>query len=334
LQAASDWLQRLDEPELPEEDLQAWLKWHGESDQNRQAFEEMQLLYRRLRDLPAEYRRELRQRIPISPTRRSQGWQGLWALAAALVLVIGGAGGTWWWQQGATGALVVYAAPHDQHRAVKLADGSTLVLAQDAIASVQYTRARRSLNIERGQAYFEVTHNPSRPFVVQAGAVRVTAVGTSFNVARADDQIAVTVTDGVVDVVRLPVVDDKSPVQSSSPAAAIEHQRVAMGQRIVFGIASSDSQQWKEAAAAWRNGQIQFVNAPLREVVQAINRYALNPVVIDDPRVADLTFSGTVFRDHVDEWAAALSKIFPVRTVALNDGTLALVSSTDRVGMK
>jgi ferric-dicitrate binding protein FerR (iron transport regulator) len=47
--------------------------------------------------------------------------------------------------------------------------------------------------------------------------------------------------------------------------------------------------------------------------------------LIDDPRVADLTYSGTVFRDRVDEWTTALPEIFPIRTVTLSDGSVALV---------
>ena len=91
--AAADWLQRLDDPALPEADLQAWLHWHGESEQNRKAFEEMQTLYRQLRDLPGGYRRELRQRFGHTEALPRRAWPKMLALAATVLLAVAGAGG-------------------------------------------------------------------------------------------------------------------------------------------------------------------------------------------------------------------------------------------------
>ena len=62
-EAAADWLQRLDHPDLSEEELQAWLKWHDESEQNRRAFEDMQGMYRKLGSLSAEQKREMWRRV-------------------------------------------------------------------------------------------------------------------------------------------------------------------------------------------------------------------------------------------------------------------------------
>ena len=88
--AAADWLQRLDDPALPEADLQAWLHWHGQSEQNRKAFEEIQTLYRQLRDLPGDYRRELRQRFGHTDALYRRPWLNVWALAATVLLTVSG----------------------------------------------------------------------------------------------------------------------------------------------------------------------------------------------------------------------------------------------------
>jgi transmembrane sensor len=326
--AASDWLQRLDDPALSEADLQAWLHWHGESEQNRKAFEEMQALYRQLRDLPGDYRRELRRRFGHTDALLRRPWPKLWALAAALLLAVAGTGAVWW-LQASDPSTVAYAAPPDRHRTIKLADGSVLVLAQDSLALVKFTRHMRSLTIERGEAYFEVHREPDRPFEVQAAAVRVTAVGTAFNVARAHDRVSVTVTEGTVDVVQL---SNPSAIENpSARPAPLQHRRLNMGERLVLGGAPARSSQTQNGAdPAWNNGRIQFVDAPLSLVVRAVSRYARGQVLIDDPRVADLTYSGTVFSDRVDEWTMALPVIFPVRTVALSDGGVALVSGPGR----
>ncbi len=76
----------------------------------------------------------------------------------------------------------------------------------------------------------------------------------------------------------------------------------------------------------WQDGRADFIDTPLSQVLPLINRYAAMKIVIDDPRVADLTYSGTVFRSHLDEWVASLPRLYPIRTVALENNTITLVS--------
>jgi transmembrane sensor len=332
-EAAADWLQRLDHPDLSEEELQAWLKWHDESEQNRRAFEDMQGMYRKLGSLSAEQKREMWRRVAPAPVVRRRRREWLRPLAAAAALLVG-IGGAWWWMDAGNRVELTYEAPADRHRTVQLADGSALVLAQDSAVSVKYSSSLRLLTVQRGQAYFEVRHNARRPFVVQAGTVRVTAVGTAFNVARSEeDKVTVTVTEGVVDVVR--VAEPELPRAAAAGVAPAEHLRVALGQRLVLGERPAGAARDGGAAEpGWHNGQVQFFNTPLRQVVKLISRDSPDRVVIDDPRVADLQYSGTIFRDHIDEWAAALPTIYPIRVVPMQDGGVALVSAVPWVGMR
>jgi len=63
-------------------------------------------------------------------------------------------------------------------RQVPLADGSRLTLDERSRVSVQYETATRRVRLEFGEVLFEVAKDPKRPFVVQAGNIRVRAVGT------------------------------------------------------------------------------------------------------------------------------------------------------------
>ncbi|MEH3160166.1 MAG: FecR domain-containing protein [Sphingomonas taxi] len=66
---------------------------------------------------------------------------------------------------------------------IRLDDGSTVTLGAQTVLTVGFTRERRQLALERGEALFEVAHDRSRPFVVQTPFGAVTAVGTAFDVA-------------------------------------------------------------------------------------------------------------------------------------------------------
>ena len=160
-------------------------------------------------------------------------------------------------------STVAYAAPRERHRTFKLADGSALVLAHDSFALVKFTRHVRSLTIERGEAYLEVRHEPDRPFEVQAAAVRVTAVGTAFNVARTSDQVTVTVTEGVVDVVQLA---SPSAAENSSTRASLEqHQRLKTGESLVLGDAAHEEVRESRPAVRADDDDVDLFVSRVRE---------------------------------------------------------------------
>ncbi len=361
-EAAADWLQRLDHAQLTEEEIQSWLEWFGASDENRAAFEEVQNLRRAFRELPAGYSsRELKRRLGVAEPsdadkrgtapERGEGWKltrirsrpalhveetarrrrrthvRMAVAAASLCTFAVGLGA--WWAMRTNEALYTAAANH--HRMVKLEDGSSLVLGADAVVAVAYSRTLRSLDVQRGQAYFEVRQNSRRPFVVEAGGVRVTALGTAFNVQRESDRVTVTVTDGRVAVDEAAERPPSAPHSADVPPKKPDKQKpiyLKMGQRATLPLAVPAQAAALNATSRleWQDGRADFIDTPLSQVLPLINRYAAMKIVIDDPRVADLTYSGTVFRSHLDEWVASLPRLYPIRTVALENNTITLVS--------
>lgn len=152
-------------------------------------------------------------------------------------------------------------------RSVPLRDGSTALLNTDSVIRVDYSKQVRAIDVDAGEAWFDVAHDTARPFVVSLGTLRVKAVGTAFAVRRlTDGSEMVTVTEGVV----LAWVEGKQD-------AAI---RIAAGGRGVaidgtlhqqfLGVGQSDSQ------LAWRTGMIVLDGQTLVDAVEDFNRY--NPV--------------------------------------------------------
>lgn len=336
LGTAAHWLQRLDDPHLKEEDIRAWLEWFSASDANRKAFEELQALRRRLREMPESYRDEVRRRVPadrpsLPSTRRKASRPIGLALAAsmcaaALTFVF--------WRPQTDIGTTVYTAPVSQHRTVTLDDGSVVVLAAEAIIDVTYSRELRVLDIQRGAAYFEVRPDPGRPFVVEASGIRVTAIGTAFNVQRAADKVTVTVTQGKVSIARpggsaIASTDVRAQAAPHRSAPIDQEVVVRSGQRAVLSLAvgaGAMAPGEKASQSEWKDDRAAFIDTPLSQVLHVVNRHASSQLVIDDPRVADLTYSGTILRDHIDEWVTSLPKVYPIRAVPMDDGTITLVS--------
>jgi transmembrane sensor len=181
-------------------------------------------------------------------------------------------------------------------RRVPLADGSTVAINTASEVDVAFRREQRTVRLRTGEAWFQVAHDVQRPFVVEAGAVRVRAVGTAFSVRRRPDGAEVLVTEGVVEV--------WTQGGGQSPA------RLKAGQGTF--IAENAGPRAPAAPAAvdrkleWRYGKIDLAGETLREAVADFNRYNDRKLVIADPRIADERFYGVFNTGGPDAFAAAV----------------------------
>jgi transmembrane sensor len=195
---------------------------------------------------------------------------------------------------------------------ITLADGSKVWLGPESKLRVSFSAARRNLELARGEAYFSVRKDKSRPFVVHSEGGDITAVGTAFNVRDVDRDVTVAVSEGIVTV---------APPEQAVVSAP-ETVRVASGQQITFNAEASPTSLAIKASAApgerarWRDGILVYRDEPLRSVIKDIARYRAEPLEIRDPRVGDLRFSGVIYTKALDEWLAALPESFPVRIVS------------------
>jgi ferric-dicitrate binding protein FerR (iron transport regulator) len=84
---------------------------------------------------------------------------------------------------------------------VKLPDGSQVILNRDSELSysASFGDENRTI-ILKGEAFFDVTPNPDKPFIIQANDAHIEVVGTSFNVLAYDSmhEVEVVVQSGVV----------------------------------------------------------------------------------------------------------------------------------------
>ncbi|WP_262422640.1 FecR family protein [Brevundimonas denitrificans] len=114
------------------------------------------------------------------------------AALTALALVVGG---TLWWS-----ARGVHETAVGERRDIRLADGSLVNLDTDSRIRVVFDQQGRRVELLEGQALFDVTPDPQRPFSVEAAGARVVAVGTVFEVRRRGERVDVTLVSGRVNV--------------------------------------------------------------------------------------------------------------------------------------
>ena len=117
-------------------------------------------------------------------------------IAASLAIaVIGGAAA---FNAMPTGEAQAITTARAQHKQTALADGSQVQVGAMTGVQVRLSEQRREIKLDRGEAFFQVARDESRPFVVRTPFGAVTAAGTAFNVDVGADQLCITVSDGAV----------------------------------------------------------------------------------------------------------------------------------------
>ena len=214
-----------------------------------------------------------------------------WALAASLALGIGVA----WLAQVYPPGSERFATEVGGREAVTLADGSRVTLNTHTRGRAVVNSTERRFWLDEGEAYFEIEHDPSRPFVVMAGRDKVTVLGTKFSVRHEDGRTEVTVVEGRV---RLDRADSgRGP---SDPVVMTRNEAAVAQSGSVLVIARSDQQVRDELS--WREGQLAFDQLTLGEVAAEFNRYNQVQLVVEG-EAAGLKLSGNFDAHNVEGFA-------------------------------
>ncbi|MBB4597793.1 FecR family protein [Xanthomonas arboricola] len=226
--------------------------------------------------------------------------RGRW-LAALAACVVAAATGMLALQQ----AVPDHGAPGSGHHLTRigevlrlpLADGSAVTLNSGSEVVVEFSPARRQVQLLRGEALFDVAKDRHRPFVVMAAGAEVRAVGTSFSVRRRqDDAVKVVVREGTVDVEadqRVPQRVTANMLAMVSPTRAVQVQPLP-ARRV-------------QQLLVWREGMIAFDGDTLAQAAAEFARYNDMRILIDDPAVARRTVVGLYSANDPEGFARSVA---------------------------
>ncbi|HEX2800797.1 MAG TPA: FecR domain-containing protein [Phenylobacterium sp.] len=308
---ASIWLARLQRPDVSESDGLEFDAWLSAAPANRAAYQSVLSFWHEfeacpdgiLAEIEAAARRPVRRPAPL---RRWMAGLGGLALAAGLAVAL--------LPPVLMQATVkTYVTGKGQHQRIALADGSTIDLNAESRLTVRLSRAERRVVLADGEAIFEVAHDESRPFVVEAANRLVRDIGTQFDVRSRRGELVVTVAEGKVQV---------SPL---SPAAGRVYL-LAAGERL--SVADTGVEQLKAVdpreTFSWRAGRLVYRDQPLADVVADLNRQFVEQIEISDPDLAKTPITGVVVLDDPHSVVARLSLMLPIRSVPSERGLLLL----------
>ena len=254
----------------------------------------------------------------------------------------------------------IYATAIGELRQEILADGSEIQINTDSQVQVDYSDSIRKIRLLRGEAHFDVTSSPDRPFEVYAGRSMVKAVGTAFSVYLSQDNVHVTVTEGRVDLAT--IIDDGLSVSESAKndghledseqyeqrfrqtlrkIGSLENGQKATISNNITDIenVSGESpagrliQEIKVLAAqeldrelSWREGYLVFAGEPLDQVVKEVSRYTPITIEIIDPDLSQLSIGGRFRVGETEAMIDVLQSSLGIQVTWLNEYHIQLSS--------
>lgn len=297
--SAADWVARLS-GEPAEAEWLAFDAWLQSAPGHRAAYDEALALWLALDRQAAPLAAAISDHAIDSPDRLAGRprtalyWGGATGLVAAAAVTFAAL------HPYRAAAPTIYATDHGQRRAITLADGTRVVLNSASKIFVRLERNRREITLAEGEATFEVTHDPSRPFQVHVGDQILRDIGTEFDVLRSKGEITVTVRQGLVEVRRA-----KGGQRSLALAAGsrLTHREGA-DSSTVMPVSADD-------AFSWRSGRLIYRDRPLSEIAADLNRYGENQIRVDGS-AAGLRFSGVLIIDDQSVMVRRLAALLPI----------------------
>jgi len=240
------------------------------------------------------------------------------AAAASLLVVFAGL-----WIVHTVGGATTFSTSVGGFQRVVLDDQSAIELNTDSEVRVAYSPRLRIVELVRGEASFDVTHDTARPFIVAAGDTAVRAVGTKFDVRRLDGAVEVTVDEGKV------AVGDPSVLEHKVDFLAMSIPQLSAGQSAVANAGGVHLKELpkREMARklAWQNQMLVFDGDTLSDVVAQFNRYNSRQLVIADPSLATLQIGGYFRPTNLDAFVNVLQSDFGIRVSS--DGSRLLLAA-------
>lgn len=262
--------------EQDDADWDAYLAWLEADPRHREAFDSIALVDAAITDNREQIKSVLAPDLTVPADPRPNRWRPrlLWgsAIAASLAILVVGP------ILRSNADPVVYENGGTTNRSLALANGTSVILAPSSRIVVTGKDAG-AIELARGEAYFDVRHDPGRTLTVSAGTYRISDIGTRFSVNLANGTFRVGVAEGVVSV--------------DAPGVA-KPVRLDAGHQLVGGngaltLALVDVAQ----IGSWRSGRLSYTDAPLALVAADISRYSGKAIIVD-PSMEKKHFSGSL----------------------------------------
>lgn len=288
--AAADWLARRDNGRWTEQEQRSLDAWLQASTAHRIAYLRLDSAWR-----GADRLAEAAPEVP-----KHQRWERFSPRRIAAGLALAGAAALFASYYSSSAPQQNYATAVGENRTLALADGSRLTLNTGTRVRTEVGADARKVWLDGGEAYFDIAHDAAHPFVVEAGASRITVLGTRFVVRREGDVVKVAVVEGKVRV-----------AQAGQQVLLLANDTALADTRLIATSRKTPAQL--EHLLSWREGRLVMDQLTLAQAAGEFNRYNRRKLVIADPALSGMVIGGSFAPENVDGFARLLQQGFGLR---------------------
>lgn len=312
---AAAWVRQLAGGRMTRAEGEALKQWCREDEAHARAFALARRRWDRLGEAAREVAATTRHSPVAAPACRSAGRRRLLLGGMAAGATAAGVAVLAWrpplglWPSMDELAADYRTATGEQRRVV-LADAVAVQLNTRTSISVRPAVDGQAAGIDliTGEAAVDLSRSQEW-FAVQAGVGRAEARGARFEVRRLDGSVCVRCLDGQMRV-----------VHAAGETALTERQQVRYDQAGLGPLERFDP----EIASAWRDGFLRFVDTPLGEVINEINRYRPGRLVLLDQAMSARPVTGRFRLDALDVAVGQIRESFGLGARTLPGGVLLL----------
>lgn len=193
----------------------------------------------------------------------------------------------------------------DGVRQDSLPDGSMVTLNRNSELAYSRTWSNKNRNVElaRGEVFFQVHKDKKHPFVIATGNTKITVLGTSFNVRRIPDATEIIVATGLVKI-------------------AYADKEILLRPEQMVTIRDTDTMRVEKKPVQdkyykyYVDSKFNFVNTPLKDVVQLLNRAYDYRVIIDDPALEKIPYTAEFEKNSLAEILKVMAKSLDLKVEA------------------
>lgn len=194
-----------------------------------------------------------------------------------------------------------------EKRQLTLADGSTIWL--NAESNIKYPEKFNGETREiylNGEAYFDVAHNPLKPFKVNTDEITTTVLGTEFNVQAYPEQknILVALDEGKV------AVNHQNNKMLLEPGKAVSYNKTTH-HFIKTDINGNHNQ--------WRNDVLELNNVTLAKAVKVIERWFGEKIVVDNEKLNTCLITATFKNPDIESVIEVITSILSIENEKINN---------------
>lgn len=270
--------------------------WLGQSEANRKHYEQLQLIWDNSKQLAAKStvdtdaswakfknrvtadEQPITKTIPLIP--RNNNWL---RAAASLVVLIGLGWLTYFMVMGSTTTYMADGVVMTK----TLPDGTVVTLnkGSEIAFNSRFSGDTRSVTL-KGEAFFDVTPDKSKPFVITADNAEIKVVGTSFNVKSSSAKTEVIVETGIVEVSKKKNMVTLKPKEKAIVLQSSATPMVEAVDDVLYNY--------------YRTKELVCNNTPLWRLVDVLNDAYNTNITIGDKRLNDLAITTTFKNESLD----------------------------------